>query len=291
MKVALFPGQSLAASDVLEHLRRDDPIVAAASDQLGYDLVRKVEKIARSAARRFDTSLAQPAIFVASVASWARARDTGESFDYLAGHSLGEYAALVAGEAFSFEDALRAVAVRAAAMRDAARARPGGMVALLGLDRDQVTQIAASTGTVVANDNCPGQMVLSGSEDQLAAAGSEARSLRGRAVLLGVSGPFHTEAMRGAAPALQESLLRMAVRSPRIPVISNVTARPYRSPGEIRHLLVEQMCAPVRFRESLEWLWDQGARTFSDLGPGKVVEGLATRTVRTLTSLQGASVV
>jgi [acyl-carrier-protein] S-malonyltransferase len=178
----------------------------------------------------------------------------------------------------SFEGGLRAVAVRGEAMNDAARMTPGGMVAVLGLTFEAAQEIADRAGVVLANDNAPGQVVLSGSEEGLAAAAGYARTGGGRAVLLEVSGPFHTPGLEPAVPALTEVLEEIEIGRTRIPVVSNVTARPHEDPSEIRRLLVEQMLARVRFRESLEWLWHEGAREYRDLGPGLVTAGLAKRT-------------
>jgi [acyl-carrier-protein] S-malonyltransferase len=278
MKVGLFPGQGIPSRAVLEGLPEGDPLLSTANDILSYDLRRKVEIAARRPKASLPTSLAQPAIFTAGIISWSRAQHDGATCDFWAGHSLGEYAALVAGEAMSFEGGLAAVAARGEAMQEAARTTPGGMAAVLGLEFDDANDIAERAGVELVNDNAPDQVVLSGSEDGLAAAAGLVRSAGGRAVLLGVTGPYHTAAMKPAAPALAAALAAVEVRAPSSPVISNVTARPYSSPDEIRSLLVEQLMTRVRFRESLEWLIEQGASDYEDFGPGRVVAGLAGRT-------------
>jgi [acyl-carrier-protein] S-malonyltransferase len=198
--------------------------------------------------------------------------------DFLAGHSLGEYSALVAAGALSFEDGLRCVGVRADAMQQASRAAAGGMVAVLGLDLDAAEDIARGASLQIANDNAPGQTVLAGSETGLADAAAAVRAGGGRSVLLEVSGPFHTVAMAPAESPLRRALDGVDMRAPRVPVLSNVTARPHGGPEEISELLVRQLSARVRWRESLEWLWRAGQRDFDDLGPGRVVAGLAQRT-------------
>lgn len=280
MKVGLFPGQGIPAQTVFEALPADDDVLARANELLDIDLRRKVGIAARGSGSTLPTSLAQPAIFTAGVVALRR---TGvDGCDYFAGHSLGEYAALVAAEAISFEDGLGAVAVRGEVMQEAARGAPGGMAALMSLGVDVVQTIADKTGVVVANDNAPGQVVVSGRDEALAEAAAMARSEGGRAVLLEVSGPFHSAAMEPAAPGLAEALDRIEVRRPARPVISNVTARPYESPDEIRALLVQQVTHGVRWRESCEWLWDQGVRDFHDFGPGRVAAGLAQRTFRSI---------
>jgi [acyl-carrier-protein] S-malonyltransferase len=280
MKVGLFPGQGIPAQTVLEALPENDEVLIRAGEILDFDLRRKVGIAARGSGSTLPTSLAQPAIFTAGVVAL---QQTGaDGCDYFAGHSLGEYAALVAAGAISFEDGLGAVAVRGEVMQEAARSAPGGMAALMGLGYDVVQAIADKTGVVVANDNAPGQVVVSGRDEALAEAAAMVRSEGGRAVLLEVSGPFHSAAMEPAAPGLAEALDRIEVRSPTIPVISNVTARPYESPDEIRALLVQQVTHGVRWRESCEWLWDQGVRDFHDFGPGRVAAGLAQRTFRSI---------
>jgi [acyl-carrier-protein] S-malonyltransferase len=281
MKVGLFPGQGIAAERVLEALPQRDPLVTAASEVIGYDLRRKVEILGRRKGAKLPTAVAQPAIFVASVAAWQK-NEESRNVDFLAGHSLGEYAALVASESMTFADGLKVVVARAEAMQAAARATPGGMTAVLGLELEAVEDIARRAGVSVANDNAPGQVVVSGSEAALGEAAGLARSAGGRAVLLDVSGPFHTSAMRSAQPALRAALDDVDVQNSRLPVISNVGASPYQSPDEIRRLLVSQLTDRVRFRESLVWLFGRGVRDFIDFGPGSVVGGIAQRTFREL---------
>jgi [acyl-carrier-protein] S-malonyltransferase len=288
MKVGLFPGQGIPAAAVLDALtQEDDGSLATANEILGYDLLRKVEVASRRPKASLPTSLAQPAIFTAGVMSFRRTPG-GTGFGYFAGHSLGEYAALVAGESISFPAALKAVAVRGDAMHEAAQRTPGGMAAVLGLSFEDAASVADEAGVVLANDNAPGQVVLSGSEDGLAAAAGMVRARGGRAVLLDVTGPYHTDAMRPAAPALAKVLEGTEVNKPRVPVISNITARPYASPEEIRTLLVEQLMNRVRFRESLLWLGEQGVNEYEDLGPGRVAAGLAQRTFGSLTQKEAA---
>jgi hypothetical protein len=158
--------------------------------------------------------------------------------------------------------------------RNVRRVRAGVSIAELAED------IARRAHVEVANDNAPGQVVLSGPERRLAEAAGMTRDLGGRAVLLEVAGPFHTPAMRQAATALRDALDDVELREPSVPVVANVTASPFRSPEDIRRLLVEQLTARVRFRESIAWMSSQGAEDFDDLGPGKVVEGLARKMLR-----------
>jgi [acyl-carrier-protein] S-malonyltransferase len=264
---------------VLEGLPEDNPLVTEAQMTLGYPLRRRVKITARRKGALLATELAQPAIFVASVRAW---READAHFDFYAGHSLGEYSALVAGGALSFTDALEIVSVRGEAMNAASKNAPGSMVAVLGMGVDTAANIAERAGVKVANDNAPDQVVLAGPEAGLEKAAALVSEAGARSVLLEVSGPFHTEGVAAAADDLRRVLTSVDVRQPEVPVISNVTGRPYGSPDEIKELLVTQLTHPVRWRESVEFLWSQGARDFVDFGPGKVVAGLASRITRNL---------
>jgi [acyl-carrier-protein] S-malonyltransferase len=164
------------------------------------------------------------------------------------------------------------------------------MLAVLSLTEEDVAAIAERSGALVANDNAPGQIVLAGDESSLGRASRSVCERGGRAVLLSVSGAFHTEAMAEVRLPLQDALYSVAVRSWTRPVISNVTARPYRTPGEVRKLLTEQVTSRVRFRESLLWAFERGVTEHEDLGPGGVVGGLADRILRSMPSKAVAGV-
>lgn len=280
MRVGLFPGQGIPVRTVLASLPKDHPTLRDASEILCLDLRKRVEQVARRERSVMPTVLAQPAIFTASVIGWQDHADEG--FDCFLGHSVGEYAALVAGGAMSFEHALCVVQVRGEAMESAARGADGGMAALLGLELAEATEVAERSGVAIANDNCPGQTVLAGSHDGLVEAASLVRARGGRAVRLDVTGPFHTPQVASAAPLLRDALEHVNIRSPRVPVISNVSTLPYRAPGEIRSLLIEQLTSRVRFREALQRLWLSGVTESRDFGPGEVVGGLARRTFASL---------
>ena len=277
MIVGLFPGQGIPAKTVLEAMPEEHPLLDSAAEVCGYDLRRKVDIAARRKGALLPTSVAQPAIYVASMISFGRADADGRRFDYFCGHSLGEFPALAAAGAFSFEKGLACVVARAEAMQVASRNAPGGMAAVLGIDLDAVEDIARRAGVQVGNDNAPGQAVLSGSEDGLAKAAALVRSEGGRSVLLEVSGPFHTVAMSSAGPILRRALAGLDLRAPRVPVLSNVTARPHPGVDTLEELLVQQLSSRVRFRESLEWLRAQGVDEFFDFGPGRTTAGLAQR--------------
>ncbi len=276
--VALFPGQGIPANDVLGALPDKHALLDVANEMVGHDIKRKVEIASRRGNAPLPTSAAQTAIFVAGMIAWTDAPGEDRAVDFTAGHSLGEYTALVAAGAMSFKTGIEVVEARGRAMQIAVRSAGGGMAALLGFSLAEAENIAAQSGTVVANDNAPNQVVISGTEDGLSEAAAAARARGGRAVLLPVSGSFHSASMEPAAFGLQKALDYAEVAMPEIPVISNVSAKPYRSPGEIRKLLTQQLTDRVRFRESINWLAQKGVTSCRDFGPGRVVAGLFTRT-------------
>lgn len=262
---ALFPGQGSHADGMDDGLR-DHPRMAQGLDLLGYDPFPRVAE---------GTEFQQPALYLCSVVAW---EDSGLDPVAAAGHSLGEYAALVAAGALRFEDGLSLVALRARAMADAGRASPGTMLAVLGGDEAAVRALAAELGLTVANDNAPGQLVLSGSAGDIDAAEPRVTDdLGARARRLDVSGAFHSPLMAPAAAALERALARVEFDEPRLPVISNGTAAPFRDPHTE---LVANLVRPVRWRESLLALRDLGAEDFVELGPGRVLSGLVKRTLR-----------
>lgn len=275
MRAALFPGQGISPKVVAGSLDPRHPFAHEASEMLGYDLVRRVEQIARRPRGVIPTSVAQPAIFVAGLTAYETAVGRGEAFDYVLGHSLGEYTALVAAGAISFRHGLAVVIARGKAMERAAARSSGGMAAIIGLDLERVEAIASAHDVVVANDNSPRQVVISGDQEALAAAATVVRAEGGRSVLLPVEGAFHSVAMNAAADSLAATLFTVEIRNPVLPVLSNVSARPYRAPGEIRRLLEHQLTNRVRFRECLLYLVEQGVTDHVDLGPGDVVGRIA----------------
>lgn len=227
---------------------------------------------------------AQPALLVTEIAHLygLRLRYPGEYelASFVAGHSLGEYSALVAAGALAFKDALTLVAERGKLMQEAGSmlGQPTGMVAIIGLAEDQVGEICQLTGVDLANINAPGQVVLSGPVDALEKAQALARE-RGarRAVPLAVSAAFHSRWMRSISSPFGKHIAQTRFADPRTPVIANVTARPMSGAAEIRKLLEEQTYSPVRWVESVQFMVDQGATTFVEVGPGKVLTGLIKR--------------
>ncbi|MDP9234898.1 MAG: acyltransferase domain-containing protein [Actinomycetota bacterium] len=286
MKVGLFPGQGVQPSIVLDMLSPRHKLLTRANEILEMDLRKRVEIAARGSAAALPTWLAQPAIFVSSMIGWEAAQPA--DIQFFAGHSLGEYAALAAAGAVDFDHALQTVRSRGMAMQDASRREPGGMAAVLGLSLSNVSEIAEQAGVSVANDNAPGQVVLSGSDAGLTKAAGMVVAAGGRSVLLDVAGAFHTAAMVPAVEPFRRALDLCEFTMPSVPVISNVTARPYTSTDEIRSLLLDQLTGSIRFRGSLEWLWGKGVREYHDFGPGQVVAGLCKRTFRALETSRAA---
>ncbi len=267
----LFPGQG-SHSEGMEAPYGGHPLLERGLDLLGYDPFGRLEE---------GTRFQQPALFLCSVAAWDEARPVAAAASAAAGHSLGEYAALVAAGGLRFEDALTLVDTRAAAMADAGEAAPGGMVAMLGGERADVEALAAEHGLVVANDNAPGQLVLSGPAEAVQAAADGARDAGTRGRVLPVSGAFHSPLMAPAAGALREALLRVEISEPAIPVYSNGTAAPF---TDIRRELAENLLRPVRWRETLLAMHAAGVETFEELGPGQVLTGMVRRTLAEATT-------
>jgi [acyl-carrier-protein] S-malonyltransferase len=261
----LFPGQGSHA-DGMEEPWRGSRAFEAGLALLDYDPFGRLDE---------GTRFQQPALFLCSVAAW-EARD-GEPPEAGAGHSLGEYAALVAAGGLRFEDGLLLVDVRADAMAKASVASPSGMVAMLRADAAEVARLAAECGAHVANDNAPGQVVVAGTKEALAEVDRRADEIGARPRALDVSGAFHTPLMAPAATALADAMGTVEVGLPGFPVISNGTAEPFE---DIRTELVANLLRPVRFRETLLALADRGIETFEEVGPGSVLTGLVKRTVQ-----------
>jgi [acyl-carrier-protein] S-malonyltransferase len=228
------------------------------------------------------TRNAQLTTFVASLVALDALRAAGlPEPDAVAGHSLGEYTALTAAGALSFEDGVRLVTARGEAMQGAADARPGTMAAVLGLD---VAEVSAACDAVedawVANDNAPGQVVVAGTVDGVDAAGAAAKGRGAKRVMpLPVGGAFHTPLMAPAAEGLGAALDDVALADPTPIVVANVDAAPHGAGDDWRVLLTEQLCRPVRWRPTLEHLGADGPVTLVEVGPGGVLTGMAKRTV------------
>ncbi|MBG9565641.1 ACP S-malonyltransferase [Brevibacillus agri] len=228
------------------------------------------------------TANTQPAILTASVAVLAALKEKLPDYtpDFVAGHSLGEYSALVAAGALSFADAVKVVRARGQFMEEAVPAGQGAMAAVLNMERaalQAVCEEVTASGHPVqpANMNCPGQIVISGSAEGVKLAGEKAKAAGAKRVLpLNVSGPFHSSLMQPAADKLQAVLAGVTVQEASVPVVANVTARPVTEATTIVEQLVQQVSAPVLWEDSVQWMVEAGVTTFVEIGPGKVLAGL-----------------
>ena len=267
----LFPGQGSQTDTMRDDVERARPdLLALAAEVIGEDPFARVDD---------GTNFAQPAIFCASLAGFSGLAEAEPDVAFMAGHSLGELAALVAAGAISERDGLELVALRGRLMHEAgAREGGGGMVALLGRGAaEHAAEIAAAHGLAVANDNSPQQVVLSGACDALPAAAEAASEFRLQGRVLPVTGAFHSPMMASAVPAFRDALARTDIREPRVTVVSAVTAEPF---DDVRERLVEALTSPVRWRETMLSLREFGAERFVEVGPGRVLTGLAKRTLR-----------
>jgi [acyl-carrier-protein] S-malonyltransferase len=275
-------GRKLAES--LPAVRR---LYDRAAEVLDYDLAKLCFE---GPAEQLDSTVfSQPALFVTSLAALealrAESPDVALSAEATAGLSLGEYTAIVFAGALEFEDGLMLVQKRGAAMQEAADATASGMVSILGLELAQVQALCdqARQGDIleVANLLCPGNIVVSGTNAACERAAEMAIPMGAfKTIPLAVAGAFHTAIMRPADQRLADVLTDMPLRKPRIPVISNVDARPHDDPDEIRQLLIKQVLQPVRWEESMRYLLGEGFDQFYEVGPGRVLLGLLRRIER-----------
>jgi [acyl-carrier-protein] S-malonyltransferase len=294
----LFAGQGAQAVGMGKDLAAAFPSAKAWFDRanaaLGYDLASICFNGPEPELTK--TENAQPGIFLVSwvafqllkervgvQASACSAADTLKrelqlKFDATAGLSLGEFTALTAAGAMSFEDGLRVVRQRGRFMQEACEATRGGMAAVIGLDEAPTREVCAEAGVVLANLNCPGQLVISGEADKIAKAVelAKARGAR-RAIALPVAGAYHSPLMAGAQPKLQAELAKIKFSPLVVPVISNVTAQPHGAPAEISARLVEQVTSSVLWEKSMRYLLAQGFTRFIELGPGTALSGFMKR--------------
>ncbi len=216
----------------------------------------------------------QPCVFAADLAAAAALREAGVSPDYVAGFSLGEVPALAFGGYLSDEDAFRYVCRRGEAMDQCARESKGAMLAVLSLSAATVEEICQTvSGAWPVNYNCPGQIVVACEEERVDALTAAAKSAKGKAIRLAVSGAFHSPLMEGAAAALAEEYSSLTLSTPAIPVIANQTARPYEGAAQ----MFAQVHSPVRWQETIEYCLAQGVDTFIEVGPGKTLSGLIAK--------------
>ena len=277
----IFPGQGSQFGGMGKSLYDADQSAKKLFDIADEILGFKISEImfTGTAEELKQTSVTQPAIFIHSVAAFKTLE--GVKPDMVAGHSLGEFSALVANECLSFEDALHLVYIRAKAMQKACEANPSSMAAILGLDDKKVEEICAAIEheiVVAANYNCPGQVVISGSKKGVEEACILMKSAGAkRALILPVGGAFHSPLMQRAREELADAIAKANFKNPVCPVYQNVVATSVTAPDEIKLNLVDQLTGPVMWTQSVEKMIADGASHFTETGPGKVLQGLVSK--------------
>lgn len=281
MKAYIFPGQGSQfpgmGKDLYEQSELAREMFHQANEILGFDITNVMFNGTEEELKQ--TKVTQPAIFLHSV---IMAKMMGDTFqpDMVAGHSLGEFSALVANKTLKFEDALKLVSARALAMQKACEAQPSTMAAILGLEDEKVEEICAQINGVVvpANYNCPGQLVISGAIDavneaceKLKAAGAK------RALVLPVGGAFHSPLMQPAQVELEAAINATQFNQPICPVYQNVVAKAVSSPDQIKANLISQLTGPVKWTQTAAQMVADGATHFIEVGPGKVLQGLVKK--------------
>ncbi len=288
-KACVFPGQGSQAvgmgRDLAENFAEARAVFADVNEALGQNLSHIMWEGPETELTL--TENAQPALMAVSIATMrvleAHGFQLADRVHYVAGHSLGEYSALTASGALTLADAARLLKLRGQAMQQAVPVGAGSMAAIMGLSFEDCEALAAAASDAdnicqAANDNAPGQVVISGSAVAVARAIEMAKEKGAkRAVELPVSAPFHCQLMAPAAEAMQAALAATSISTPCVPLVANVTAEPVTDPHDIRALLVAQVTGRVRWRESMIWMADAGVTDLIEVGSGKVLTGLAKR--------------
>ncbi|MGA2178352.1 MAG: ACP S-malonyltransferase [Verrucomicrobiota bacterium] len=278
----LFAGQGAQAAGMGKDLAEKFPSAKAwfdrANTALSYDLASICFNGPETELTKTENT--QPGIFLVSWVAFQLLKESAPSlkFDATAGLSLGEFTALTAAGAMSFEDGLRVVRQRGRFMQEACEATRGGMAAVIGLDEATTREVCAEAGVVLANLNCPGQLVISGESDKITKAVELAKAKGAkRAITLPVAGAYHSPLMASAQPKLQAELARVKLSPPVVPVISNVTGQPHGVAADISARLVEQVTSSVLWEKSMRYLLAQGFTRFIELGPGTALSGFMKR--------------
>jgi [acyl-carrier-protein] S-malonyltransferase len=280
MKVFMFPGQGSQFPGMAKELYETNPTAREMFDRaneiLGFDITEIMFNATAEDLKQ--TKVTQPAVFLHSVILAKCSPDFKP--DMVAGHSLGEFSALTAAGALDFEDGLRLVSIRAHAMQKACEANPGTMAAILALPAETIEAICADVDGIVvpANYNCDGQIVIAGAVDAVAEASERLKAAGAkRALILPVGGAFHSPLMQPAAEELAAGIESVEFKTPVCPVYQNVTALPTTDPAEIKKNLLAQLTAPVRWTQSVMNMVADGAASFTESGPGKVLQGLVSK--------------
>ena len=286
MKIAcVFPGQGSQwvgmGRDLYQNFDSAKAIFDQADGVLGFSLSKLCFDGPED--ELLQTINAQPAIVTVSFACLEATRSVGAGnglppASFVAGHSLGEYTALAAAKVLNFATTVYLARERGRLMHEAGQIIPGGMAAIIGLDEPVLTEVCAETGTRIANINCPGQIVISGAEENLIKAMDLAKA-RGayRVIRLQVSGAFHTPLMQPAVDGMAEIMSSITFRQPIIPIIGNTTAQPLTTAESVKEELLRQLCNCVQWQRSIEYMVSDGVSTFIELGPGRVLAGLIKR--------------
>lgn len=284
-KVAwVFPGQGSQAvgmgRDLYDNIDSTRAVFDQADEALGFPLSKLCFEGPEDELRQ--TINAQPALVATSFACLQAARSlSGNSLPapaFAAGHSLGEYTALAVAGVFDFATAVRLARERGRLMHEAGQARPGSMAAVIGLDEALLAEVCQQTDTCIANINCPGQIVISGATENITKAMKIAKTKgASRVIPLPVSGAFHSPLMQPAVDGMTEFMGSISFREPAIPVIANTTAEPIANAQSVKSVLLNQLCHPVQWQRSIEYMINNGVSTFIEIGPGKVLTGLIKR--------------
>jgi [acyl-carrier-protein] S-malonyltransferase len=294
MKAYIFPGQGAQfvgmGKDLYESSSDARELFEQANELLGFRITDIMFEGTDEGLKQ--TNVTQPAIFLHSV---ILAKVLGDDFkpEMVAGHSLGEFSALVAAGALSFADGLKLVAARANAMQKACEIQPSTMAAILGLDDFTVEDICLRISNIVvpANYNCPGQLVISGTIagidealEKMIAAGAK------RALKLNVGGAFHSPLMEAARVELEHAIVNTEIKAPICPIYQNIDAKPYTDPQQIKHNLIAQLTGPVRWTQTVLHMLEDGATSFTEVGPGNVLQGLVKKVNRQIPTESAALV-